>query len=283
MHEIPTSIHKMITLRWGHILDIEKKQGVAFNKKGGCFHISLDQGSVIAKQVKTDREYEVYLDYGSFLKQNGIIIPEVYFAKDDWIVLEDIPQPFPKQRWGVDREQIKTLFNLHSSTWNHKLALTNPYLPTWTKELNQLGSMYFPTETIVLLDELQLRSKEIFNPVCCISGDPNPTNWGIRNGKELVLYDFGRFGYGTPAIDLAILMPGVGEDELSIATIYHSLWKEAGIPFPLSVDQLKDQMMIAKIWSILDFLVRYARVMDNNSLDHMVLRLCQKIDEVYVC
>ena len=43
-----------------------------------------------------------------------------------------------------------------------------------------------------------------------ISGDPNPTNWSVREDGTVVLFDWERVGYGTPALDLAITVPGLG-------------------------------------------------------------------------
>ncbi len=62
-----------------------------------------------------------------------------------------------------------------------------------------------------ILHDLRLSYQLLFTPQCWISGDPNPTNWGVRSDGTLVLYDWERFGKATPALDLAITVPGLGD------------------------------------------------------------------------
>lgn len=46
------------------------------------------------------------------------------------------------------------------------------------------------------LTMLQREAQVLFQPICCISADPNPTNWRIRDSGELVLIDWERFSFG---------------------------------------------------------------------------------------
>lgn len=61
-----------------------------------------------------------------------------------------------------------------------------------------------------------------------------------------MLFDFERIGYGNPAIDLAITIPGVGSKdgslEKEIAIQYITLWQKNGINYPSSVDKLIQQI-----------------------------------------
>src|SRR5579883_2966731 len=65
-------------------------------------------------------------------------------------------------------------------------------------------------QTLVVKRSMQPR-ESIFYTKVAPTGDPNPTNWGLRADGTIVLYDWERFGQATPAIDLAITVPGLGD------------------------------------------------------------------------
>nr|WP_286088676.1 phosphotransferase [Enterobacter chuandaensis] len=50
----------------------------------------------------------------------------------------------------------------------------------------------------------------LFHQECLISGDTNAGNWGRRKNGDAILFDWERFGTGSPAIDLASLVKGMG-------------------------------------------------------------------------
>jgi aminoglycoside phosphotransferase (APT) family kinase protein len=79
-----------------------------------------------------------------------------------------------------------------------------------------------------------------------ISGDPNPMNWGILENGEPVMFDWDRFGLGTPALDLAITVPRLGSrgDYEKVAATY------CGKPD----DKLAREIALAKVWTIVDIL-----------------------------
>ncbi|WP_235404782.1 phosphotransferase family protein [Enterobacter quasiroggenkampii] len=49
----------------------------------------------------------------------------------------------------------------------------------------------------------------LFSQECLISGDTNAGNWGRRENGDVILFDWERFGTGSPAIDLAPLVQGM--------------------------------------------------------------------------
>ena len=69
---------------------------------------------------------------------------------------------------------------------------------------------------------MEQASQHLFRPVCAISGDPNPVNWGLRDDGTLALFDWERFGRCSPALDLAITVPGLGDETAyrAVATSY---------------------------------------------------------------
>lgn len=65
-------------------------------------------------------------------------------------------------------------------------------------------------------------------PQLLVSGDTNHGNWGRRANGEAVLFDWERLGRGSPAIDLAPLVPGLAaESEVArYVRLYRSAWSD---------------------------------------------------------
>jgi aminoglycoside phosphotransferase (APT) family kinase protein len=107
---------------------------------------------------------------------------------------------------------------------------------------------------------LRQASQPIFAPWCWISGDPNPLNWGLRADGSLVLFDWELFGPGTPAIDLAIIIPGLGNavQYAAVADYYVDLWACQPDPLPWTNAQLARNVALAKIASVVRLLAAHA-------------------------
>jgi thiamine kinase-like enzyme len=176
--------------------------------------------------------------------------------------MEYIPHSLPQNQWIRNMEQVETLFALHHCTWGkQKPAVEDPFRPGWTEDMTNtvLGCFARSMKAQVLLERLRKAQTlwQHMNFLCCITGDPNPTNWCVRDDGKLVLVDWERFGYGTPAVDLAILMPGLGSQDGSLerwlATEYVKCWlREEGFA-PISVEVLQAQIRLAKLWSAVEF------------------------------
>jgi thiamine kinase-like enzyme len=146
----------------------------------------------------------------------------------------------------------------------HGLDLSAPavFAPEWTGEMTENALSCFPVMQVEklreTLDKKQAEFQYLFEPTCPISGDPNPTNWGVRNNGQLVLFDWERFGYGTAALDLAITVPGLGDGEQfrQVARAYLSLNDET--PERDTVEQLARDMAGAKLWTVVEYLSGYA-------------------------
>src|SRR5205823_2438619 len=70
--------------------------------------------------------------------------------------------------------------------------------------------------------------------------------------------DWERFGYATPALDLAIAVPWLGDDD-TFATVADSYLREQreADPARATVEQLSRDIGVAKIWSVVEFLSMY--------------------------
>lgn len=139
---------------------------------------------------------------------------------------------------------------MHQFSWNRPAPISDPFLPQWTNELTERALENFSQDSArplrALLEPLHKRSHELFIPQCWISGDTNRGNWSLRDDGTLVLFDWERFGLGTPAIDVAITIPGLGHMEHFRKT---ALTYDANCGFDFI-----ELVAVAKAWSIVEFL-----------------------------
>ncbi|MFD3449480.1 phosphotransferase family protein [Microbacteriaceae bacterium 4G12] len=286
MNRLPESVWQFIKNNYGYPKKIDELYGVNKEKGVSCLRLLFEETSIIVKNTVHKREYDVYHRLAPLFQSKEIHVPDTYYACKDmdnyWFVIEDVRLPFPKARWNGDIEQIKYLFTLHFHTWNQDLNIDDPFIFQWSEDLNNKALELLPTNLKTAIIELHARSKNIFSPFCCISGDPNPTNWGMRHNNQLVLFDWERIGYGSPAIDLAIIIPGLGTTdkslETTIANTYLNFWKATPISFPYSTSELVQQITVAKIWSGLEFIVNHADTLERQTLELIVKQISDKLE-----
>jgi Phosphotransferase enzyme family len=187
---------------------------------------------VILKSSSRFREMNFYDLFATDLAQRGVNLPHKYWSGEVdnlfWLVLENIPHPLPPERYQADRQVISVIKNLHQFSlplWETALTLSplgerelkerfDFFRPQWTAEMNQIAlSKIQNKEFANRLEELRIEAQPLFEPRCFISGDCNLLNWGVRDDDTPVLFDWERFGLGTPLIDLAILMGGLAKKE----------------------------------------------------------------------
>lgn len=82
-----------------------------------------------------------------------------------------------------------------------------------------------------------------------------PQTGGQRDDGTLVLFDWERCTRGSPAIDLAIAVPGLGSRAAfeRVAAVY------CGIAPGIDSRQLGFAIARSKVWSVIEFLAGYAR------------------------
>src|SRR5262249_24882684 len=157
-----------------------------------------------------------------------------------WLVLEWIPKPLPRKRWLADPEVITALRQVHQLD----LAISHAgwFAPCWTQDMTSAFFRWASHVDRALLERLRARAQALFEPRVWISGDPNPTNWGLHSNGRLALFDWERFGRGTPALDLAITVPGLGarEDFARVTRAY-------------GVSEMAESNALAKAWTLVEF------------------------------
>ena len=91
-------------------------------------------------------------------------------------------------------------------------------------------------------------------------GRSQPAQLGFRADGSPVLFDWELFGPGTPAIDLAIVIPGLGNagQYAAVAESYVALWSQPSDRLPWTVEQLARDIALAKVASVVRLLAAHA-------------------------
>lgn len=222
--------------------------------------------SMILKSGVKAAETYFYHHIAPVLRSAMIPLPEAYLILDDeirWLLLEDIPTPLPRSRWQGDPEIAAVLARLHSLPLETVPRLPDDigYTPKWDDELSEQALDCFDDalrqELRPRMDELRGRSQHLFVPRCAVSGDSNPTNWGLRHDEQVVLFDWERFTIATPAIDLAITIGGLSSRERYEALAGYYLQARSDSNYTLK--QLTTDMLMAKVWVVVEFLSLYTQ------------------------
>lgn len=257
-NRFPEPLEARLSHRFGPAIAIESLRGLT---DASVWRVRFVDVSVIVKQTTRANEAFFYAQVAPVLRADGIPIPELLHLDREasvvCLVLEDIPLPFPRECWLADEEQLTILRRLHNidgCAWQTGLTL---YRPAWPAEMTDAALTWFPAsiagEIRAQLEEWRLEALPLFEPSCLISGDPNPLNWGTRHDGTLVHFDWERFGWGTPALDLAITVPGLGtiEDYQIVTAKYLQSAKGA------EVENLAKELRLAKMWTIVELLSNF--------------------------
>ena len=274
--DFPDVVVNALESRFGQLTDVKSLSGIAGS---GASIIRFREKSVIVKSSPNPRERIFYEQYARRFREHGVNIAETYWSGQDscnmnWIAIEAIPHVFPQEQWINNSTQLRILFNLHSCSWGSPLLDEEDiwYRPKWDDEVTQLAHTWYKgtarsQEVRSLLLNAQQQCQRLFVPHCSLSGDPNPTNWRVREDGSLVLIDWERFCCGSPAIDLAITMPNLGSKDLSLETLiarsYIGLWQEAHNDVLSSENDLAFLIHLGKIWTVVEFIANAVREPEN--------------------
>lgn len=259
--EWPEKLRQYLVNNYSAFAAIETLSGLSLAK---VYRLVFEKETLILKVSEKPLESQFYRKIAPILWQNGIATPAPKLALEAknlyWLLLENIPQPLPRERWLADPEVIGVLHRLHNLAVTESIALPRQYQPYWDQAMNEKALQSFPAgvgqEIAPALERLRENSQGLFEPVCPVSADPNPTNWGLREDGTVVLYDWERFTYGTPAIDLAIIIPGLGDQTSyeKVAAIYLAGSNNFS---SVAVGQLARQIGLAKLWTVVEYLGTY--------------------------
>jgi len=206
---------------------------------------------VVEKFPVSDVEYSFYQHAAKSLAQVDIVTPKLLFADPSLrkLRLEYIPHQVGQDAVAGD-DVLSILSRLHcyppDSSWvyhNH----------TWSESAleKSLTLLALPERSAQQLQHFQQASDALFSGQCLISGDSNAGNWGKRDDGDLVLFDWERFSIGSPAIDLAPLIKGMG----SIQKFIEFSERYNCISCHSKPNDLAKEIAIAKAWIVTEVVV----------------------------
>jgi aminoglycoside phosphotransferase (APT) family kinase protein len=231
---------------------VEKTEPLGGMSGAAVWRIRGPRGDAVVKRSGTAFEGEFFKQMAAELRQRGVPVVRDFATVPDgqatWLILEWVPEPLPRNRFLADPELLGALRRLHEISMTALPRLNGGYAPSWPAEMNDAALSVLPDgdELAVMLDELRSSVLPLFAPQCPISGDPNPVNRGPRTDGSLVLFDWERFTFGNPALDLAITVPGIGDPDA-----FRLVSERYGAP---DAESLAREIALAKVWSVVEFL-----------------------------
>ena len=275
---LPPAVLAWLTDHLGGRPDLARLSGVKQN--GGCLRAVVGERSVIVKGAER-REWAFFecadaLPAG--LRPHLPVCFAAWQTEDGcWVAMEDVPRPLPRERWLADRAALAVLAVLHSVTWGQPAAVEEPFRPRWSDEMTETVLTLFGPDAPAVegpLRRAQAAAQPLFAPRCWVQGDANPTNWRLRADGTAVLVDWERVGLATPAIDLAVTVPGVGSvdgtDERRVAEGYEECWRATGTPLPAELAGLERQVVLAKRWNVVEFLAESGSALPPDRLEGLL-------------
>lgn len=200
----------------------------------------------IEKYPVGEVEYHFYQQTARELTHAGVAIPKLLSADPDLrrLRLEYIPREVNQDDVSGD-EILATLNCLHRYTASPQWLYHNHAWSEYALE-HSLRLLALPDKNARQLRRFRQCSDALFDYQSLISGDSNAGNWGRRVNGDVVLFDWERFGRGSPAIDLAPLIKGMGTKQafIDLAERYCQLSGQQNIK------ALAREIAIAKAWIV---------------------------------
>ncbi|UJD89052.1 aminoglycoside phosphotransferase [Rahnella aquatilis] len=206
---------------------------------------------VIEKFPVSDVEFNFYQHAARHLVQVDISTPKLLIADPATrkLRLEYIPHQVEQDEVGRD-EVLAILSRLHCYRPDPSWVYHNL---TWSEAAleKSLILLALPDRAAKQLRYFHQASDALFSGQCLISGDSNAGNWGKRDNGDLVLFDWERFSTGSPAIDLAPLIKGMGFKQkfIEFAERYNCISRN------YNPNDLAKEIAIAKAWIVTQVIV----------------------------
>lgn len=200
---------------------------------------------VIEKCPVSDVEYGFYTRAAEPL--SGVVeSPRLLHAdpRRRSLTLEYVPYKISQDEVAGD-EILRQLSRLHNYPANAEWMY---HTHTWSASAleKSLSLLELPARAERQMRRFQQAGSVLFRQECLISGDTNAGNWGRRENGDTILFDWERFGTGSPAIDLAPLVKGMGSKQsiLQLAERYSVFATH------LDADRLAREIALAKAWIV---------------------------------
>ncbi len=213
-------------------------------------------GRAVLKTAPHPREVRFYRDLAPVLEP-GIAVPQAFWCDPGHLLLEHLPEPLTRERWLADPAVMRSLAALHRSEQARSL-LDDPFRPAWTPELTAAAvdriAPVHREATGRALDRLRLEADRWLVGDVLVSADPDPLNWGVRRDGAVVLFDWERIGLATPAVDVAITVPGLpSRDQLELATAAYLGVQDRDM-IQWSNEEFTRGLTVVKTWTCVELL-----------------------------
>jgi aminoglycoside phosphotransferase (APT) family kinase protein len=152
------------------------------------------------------------------------------------------------------------LARLHTLTLDLPSELHTIEAWRWTDAMTDAALTFFSAGIAREIDApfraLQEAAQHLDTPCCWTSGDPNPSNWGERADGTPVLYDWELVRRGVPALDLAVLVAGLGDAAKyeAVAACYLEERSRLTDAPAWRAESLPRDIALAKAWTVASLL-----------------------------
>jgi hypothetical protein len=259
----PDSLVRFVEQQWGPLDAVEPLAGLSGAR---VWRLIASEQWAIIKQCGAN-EASFYQRVAPRLRAAGVGVPELWWVGADpaghWLVIEHLPATPVRATWLAHPAWMAALARLHQLPLDIFAGLPAPYRARWDDALiDDALALVAPPHRPQLrahlatleeeLDQLQRQERPI-------SGDPNPANWGLRADGTAVLFDWERAGFGPPAFDLAITIPGLA-DVAAARQVTHAYLAAGGVPsLGSSVEGLTREILACKVWVVVEFMAMVTR------------------------
>lgn len=206
------------------------------------------RGTVVAKGPASAMEVVLARQLGETLRDQGVRLVRAHevvqiAGSGPWLVLEHLGRPLPRPLWG-GLAVMTALRRLHRSPVQLVAGHTDRYRPRWDADLTTRARSMLDDDDAVgrALGSLQELARPLWRESHVLHGDPNPHNWRLDDEGGLVLVDAERLTVGSPAIDVAIAIPGL-PDVVAV--------RRALADYGASAPSVQD-VLIAKVWTVVE-------------------------------
>lgn len=206
---------------------------------------------IIEKWPVSDVEWAFYHSAATALNHAEVATPAILSADATLrqLTMEYIPHQVEQASVAND-DAIAMLGRLHRYPADPEWLY---HTHAWTEKAleNALAILALPEKSAQRLWQFQECGNALFGYQSLISGDSNAGNWGRRENGDVVLFDWERFGKGSPAIDLAPLIKGMGTKQtfLDLSERYCQLTSHQ------NSKALAREIAIAKAWIVTEVIV----------------------------
>lgn len=213
------------------------------------FSVVGSRGSCALKLDPHEIEHRFYTRFAVQVSESGLGVPRLLGHSQD-------PAYLLIERVDTDLEPSIEPQTLVAELHQFHMAVATPhneelFKPQWPADLTSKALQRLNMSDPAVrrrADDCRIVALDAGAPERVISGDPNPSNWG-RRGRDLVLFDWERFGVGQPELDVAIVMRGLpGRREIEAVASHYSALSGRGSP-----ESLYQKAVAWKLWTVLEF------------------------------